>query len=198
MKYTLEYPIELPTAPDDFLQPEVIRAVVDHGGATGGCRSSPRRVWQRRCAPQPSRMPISSVLPCGACIIAWQTPDATRAPSTSRWCARRSISTTAHRLITHAACWPNSPPRGHLGSGARGRHQPASRGRLHQGVRQRDGSCCRSEHLGVTFVALWRPTAQILATALQTRAAPDYEPLNFNNVLVRCRLVICHVPSRFS
>lgn len=35
MKYTLEYPSELPTAPDDFLQPEVIRAVVTHAEAAG-------------------------------------------------------------------------------------------------------------------------------------------------------------------
>lgn len=35
MKYTLEYPSELPTAPDDFLQPEVIRAVVTQAEAAG-------------------------------------------------------------------------------------------------------------------------------------------------------------------
>lgn len=35
MKYTLEYPSELPTAPDDFLQPEVIRAVATHAEAAG-------------------------------------------------------------------------------------------------------------------------------------------------------------------
>ncbi|MED5811990.1 LLM class F420-dependent oxidoreductase [Mycolicibacterium sp. 050232] len=35
MKYTLEYPSELPSAPDDFLQPEVIRAVVTHAEAAG-------------------------------------------------------------------------------------------------------------------------------------------------------------------
>ncbi|WP_166903941.1 LLM class F420-dependent oxidoreductase [Mycobacterium sp. DL440] len=35
MKYTLEYPSELPTAPDDFLQPEVIRAVATQAEAAG-------------------------------------------------------------------------------------------------------------------------------------------------------------------
>jgi probable F420-dependent oxidoreductase len=35
LKYTLEYPSELPTAPDDFLQPEVIRAVVTQAEAAG-------------------------------------------------------------------------------------------------------------------------------------------------------------------
>ncbi|OMC41347.1 LLM class F420-dependent oxidoreductase [Mycobacterium sp. GA-1841] len=35
MKYTLEYPSELPTAPDDFLQPEVIRAVATGAEAAG-------------------------------------------------------------------------------------------------------------------------------------------------------------------
>ncbi|MGV0814113.1 TIGR03619 family F420-dependent LLM class oxidoreductase [Mycolicibacterium boenickei] len=35
MKYTLEYPSELPTAPDDFLQPEVIRAVAAGAEAAG-------------------------------------------------------------------------------------------------------------------------------------------------------------------
>ncbi|MGV0741906.1 LLM class F420-dependent oxidoreductase [Mycolicibacterium sp. XJ870] len=35
MKYTLEYPSELPTAPDDFLQPEVIRAVATEAEAVG-------------------------------------------------------------------------------------------------------------------------------------------------------------------
>lgn len=35
MKYTLEYPSELPTAPDDFLQPEVIRAVAVQAEAAG-------------------------------------------------------------------------------------------------------------------------------------------------------------------
>ncbi|WKG05461.1 LLM class F420-dependent oxidoreductase [Mycolicibacterium sp. HK-90] len=35
MKYTLEYPSELPTAPDDFLQPEVIRAVAAQAEAAG-------------------------------------------------------------------------------------------------------------------------------------------------------------------
>lgn len=35
MKYTLEYPSELPTAPDDFLQPDVIRAVATQAEAAG-------------------------------------------------------------------------------------------------------------------------------------------------------------------
>lgn len=35
MKYTLEYPSELPTAPDDFLQPEVVRAVAAQAEAAG-------------------------------------------------------------------------------------------------------------------------------------------------------------------
>ncbi|MBU9764320.1 TIGR03619 family F420-dependent LLM class oxidoreductase [Mycobacterium sp. TNTM28] len=35
MKYTLEYPSELPTAPDDFLQPEVIRAIATEAEAAG-------------------------------------------------------------------------------------------------------------------------------------------------------------------
>ncbi|WP_441960152.1 hypothetical protein [Mycolicibacterium houstonense] len=35
MKCTLEYPSELPTAPDDFLQPEVIRAVATQAEAAG-------------------------------------------------------------------------------------------------------------------------------------------------------------------
>ncbi|BBX26553.1 LLM class F420-dependent oxidoreductase [Mycolicibacterium alvei] len=35
MKYTLEYPSELPTAPDDFLQPETIRAVATQAEAAG-------------------------------------------------------------------------------------------------------------------------------------------------------------------
>ncbi|MEV0674766.1 LLM class F420-dependent oxidoreductase [Mycobacterium sp. NPDC050441] len=35
MKYTLEYPSELPTAPDDFLQPEVIRAVATQAESAG-------------------------------------------------------------------------------------------------------------------------------------------------------------------
>lgn len=35
MKYTLEYPSELPTAPDDFLQPEAIRAVATQAEAAG-------------------------------------------------------------------------------------------------------------------------------------------------------------------
>lgn len=35
MKFTLEYPSELPTAPDDFLQPEVIRQVATHAEAAG-------------------------------------------------------------------------------------------------------------------------------------------------------------------
>ncbi|OBG86539.1 LLM class F420-dependent oxidoreductase [Mycobacterium sp. E802] len=35
MKYTLEYPSELPTAPDDFLQPDVIRAVATGAEAAG-------------------------------------------------------------------------------------------------------------------------------------------------------------------
>lgn len=35
MKYTLEYPSELPTAPDDFLRPEVIRTVVTQAEAAG-------------------------------------------------------------------------------------------------------------------------------------------------------------------
>lgn len=35
MKYALEYPSELPTAPDDFLRPEVIRDVVAHAEAAG-------------------------------------------------------------------------------------------------------------------------------------------------------------------
>lgn len=35
MKYTLEYPSELPTAPDDFLQPDIIRAVVTQAEAAG-------------------------------------------------------------------------------------------------------------------------------------------------------------------
>ena len=35
MKFTLEYPSELPTAPDDFLQPEVIRDVATHAEAAG-------------------------------------------------------------------------------------------------------------------------------------------------------------------
>lgn len=35
MKYTLEYPSELPTAPDDFLQPEVIREVATQAEAAG-------------------------------------------------------------------------------------------------------------------------------------------------------------------
>ncbi|QZH58389.1 TIGR03619 family F420-dependent LLM class oxidoreductase [Mycolicibacterium farcinogenes] len=35
MKYTLEYPSELPTAPDDFLQPEVIRAVAVQAEGVG-------------------------------------------------------------------------------------------------------------------------------------------------------------------
>lgn len=35
MKYTLEYPSELPTAPDDFLQPEAIRAVAIQAEAAG-------------------------------------------------------------------------------------------------------------------------------------------------------------------
>ncbi|MCW1822657.1 LLM class F420-dependent oxidoreductase [Mycolicibacterium conceptionense] len=35
MKYTLEYPSELPTAPDDFLQPEVIRTVAVQAEAAG-------------------------------------------------------------------------------------------------------------------------------------------------------------------
>ncbi|MFV8053036.1 TIGR03619 family F420-dependent LLM class oxidoreductase [Mycobacterium sp. 48b] len=35
MKYTLEYPSELPAAPDDFLQAEAIRAVATHAEAAG-------------------------------------------------------------------------------------------------------------------------------------------------------------------
>lgn len=35
MKYTLEYPSELPTAPDDFLQPEVIRPVATAAETAG-------------------------------------------------------------------------------------------------------------------------------------------------------------------
>lgn len=35
MRYTLEYPSELPTAPDDFLLPDVIRDVVAHAEAAG-------------------------------------------------------------------------------------------------------------------------------------------------------------------
>ncbi|CRZ15318.1 TIGR03619 family F420-dependent LLM class oxidoreductase [Mycolicibacterium neworleansense] len=35
MKYTLEYPSELPTAPDDFLHPEVIHAVATQAEASG-------------------------------------------------------------------------------------------------------------------------------------------------------------------
>ncbi|TMS51653.1 TIGR03619 family F420-dependent LLM class oxidoreductase [Mycobacterium sp. DBP42] len=35
MKYTLEYPSELPTAPDDFLHPEAIRAVATQAEAAG-------------------------------------------------------------------------------------------------------------------------------------------------------------------
>ncbi|WP_280293641.1 TIGR03619 family F420-dependent LLM class oxidoreductase [Nocardia abscessus] len=35
MKYALEYPSELPTAPDDFLRPAVIREVVTHAEAAG-------------------------------------------------------------------------------------------------------------------------------------------------------------------
>lgn len=35
MNFTLEYPSELPTAPDDFLQPEVIRQVATHAEAAG-------------------------------------------------------------------------------------------------------------------------------------------------------------------
>ncbi|WP_179473144.1 TIGR03619 family F420-dependent LLM class oxidoreductase [Mycolicibacterium vinylchloridicum] len=35
MRYTLEYPSELPTAPDDFLEPDVIREVVTHAEAAG-------------------------------------------------------------------------------------------------------------------------------------------------------------------
>lgn len=35
MKYTLEYPSELPTAPDDFLQPEAIRAVATAAETAG-------------------------------------------------------------------------------------------------------------------------------------------------------------------
>ncbi|HEY9315736.1 TIGR03619 family F420-dependent LLM class oxidoreductase [Williamsia sp.] len=35
MKYTLEYPSELPSAPDDFLRPEVIREVAIHAESSG-------------------------------------------------------------------------------------------------------------------------------------------------------------------
>jgi alkanesulfonate monooxygenase SsuD/methylene tetrahydromethanopterin reductase-like flavin-dependent oxidoreductase (luciferase family) len=35
MKYALEYPSELPAAPDDFLRPAVIREVVTHAEAAG-------------------------------------------------------------------------------------------------------------------------------------------------------------------
>ena len=35
MKYTLEYPSELPTASDDFLQPHVIRDVAAQAEAAG-------------------------------------------------------------------------------------------------------------------------------------------------------------------
>jgi hypothetical protein len=35
MKYTLEYPSELPTAPDDFLQPDIIRGVATQAEAAG-------------------------------------------------------------------------------------------------------------------------------------------------------------------
>lgn len=35
MKYTLEYPSELPTAPDDFLRPDVIREVAAQADAAG-------------------------------------------------------------------------------------------------------------------------------------------------------------------
>lgn len=35
MKYVLEYPSELPTAPDDFLQPQVLRTVAEHAEAAG-------------------------------------------------------------------------------------------------------------------------------------------------------------------
>jgi probable F420-dependent oxidoreductase len=35
MKYTLEYPSELPTAPEDFLQPEAIRSVATQAEAAG-------------------------------------------------------------------------------------------------------------------------------------------------------------------
>ena len=35
MKYTLEYPSELPSAPDDFLQPDVIRAVATQAETAG-------------------------------------------------------------------------------------------------------------------------------------------------------------------
>lgn len=35
MKYTLEYPSELPTAPDDFLRPDVIRGVATQAEAAG-------------------------------------------------------------------------------------------------------------------------------------------------------------------
>ncbi|MCV7021399.1 TIGR03619 family F420-dependent LLM class oxidoreductase [Mycolicibacterium aichiense] len=35
MRYTLEYPSELPTAPEDFLSPDVIRAVVSRAEAAG-------------------------------------------------------------------------------------------------------------------------------------------------------------------
>lgn len=39
MRYTLEYPSELPTAPDDFLVPDVIRDVVMSAEARGSPRS---------------------------------------------------------------------------------------------------------------------------------------------------------------
>lgn len=54
MRYTLEYPSELPTAPDDFLQPDVIRDIAVQAEAAGFSavalseHPAPSVKWRRR------------------------------------------------------------------------------------------------------------------------------------------------------
>lgn len=66
MKCTLEYPSELPTAPDDFLQPEVIRAVATQAEAAGfsavALSEHPERL-RNRAGRDPSAVDIQGGVP---------------------------------------------------------------------------------------------------------------------------------------